>query len=314
MADRTLLDNGRITAVVTSRGAELCSLEDAEHRETLWQAGPQWPRHAPVLFPVIGRMVDDTLIHHGMRYPMPQHGFARDEEFTRVAVTPTSAHFRLTDSIRTAHHFPFEFVLDIGYDLAGDDLAVTYRLGNPSRDTALPASIGVHPAFRWPLRPGATKEDYHIRFSANEVAPIRRVENVLLRVDAQPTPVEEATLPLRHELFDDGAVILDRLSSTSLRYESGDGVGVTVGWHGFEQLAIWSPPEDTDLICIEPWFGLPSPAGFAADYSEKPAQLVLPPGRERQFGMRISLTRSGSGAPATHQNAPFTTAAHDGKR
>ena len=44
-----------IAATISAHGAELCSLKNAAGLELLWQAGPQWPRHAPLLFPIVGR-------------------------------------------------------------------------------------------------------------------------------------------------------------------------------------------------------------------------------------------------------------------
>ena len=54
MMDRHVLSNGYLSAAVKGDGAELCSLCDATETELLWQAGPAWPRHAPVLFPIVG--------------------------------------------------------------------------------------------------------------------------------------------------------------------------------------------------------------------------------------------------------------------
>ncbi|WP_368680680.1 aldose 1-epimerase family protein (plasmid) [Rhodococcus opacus] len=303
MTDRTLLRNGHISVAVNHLGAELCSLQTSAGRELLWQAGPAWPRHAPILFPVIGRLVDDTLVHNGVRYPMPQHGFARDHDFARIAATPTSAHFRLTDTPHTDRHFPFPFVLDVHYQLDDTALDIVYRLGNPSRHDVLPASIGVHPAFAWPLRDDAAKDSYRLEFGEPEPTPVRRVDQVLLRAEAQPTPVDGSTLHLTPDLFADGAIIFDRLSSTSLHYRSDHGDGVTLSWTGFEQLAIWSPPDGTDLICLEPWFGLPDPLDFAGEYRDKPAHVHLAPGEEREFRLRIAAT-SPTGQRRTTQSAP----------
>ncbi|MCW2622271.1 MAG: aldose epimerase, partial [Frankiales bacterium] len=44
----------------------------------MWQAGPAWPRHAPVLFPVVGRLPGDVLRVAGVDPRMTQHGVARD--------------------------------------------------------------------------------------------------------------------------------------------------------------------------------------------------------------------------------------------
>jgi galactose mutarotase-like enzyme len=54
-----------MTAIVAADGAELQSLRNADGHELLWQAGPQWPRHAPLLFPIVGRLKNDELRHQG---------------------------------------------------------------------------------------------------------------------------------------------------------------------------------------------------------------------------------------------------------
>jgi galactose mutarotase-like enzyme len=66
--DRHTLRCDRIAATITADGAELCSLQNAEGRELLWQAGSQWPRHAPLLFPIVGRLKNDELRHRGTSY------------------------------------------------------------------------------------------------------------------------------------------------------------------------------------------------------------------------------------------------------
>lgn len=287
MTNRTLLRSGHVAAAVAPRGAELCSLRNASGQELMWQAGPSWPRHAPLLFPVIGRMVEDTLLHNGVGHPMPQHGFARDLDFSRISVTETSAHFRLIDTAESRTHFPFAFALDVFYELSDDALSIGYKVGNPDPEVILPASLGVHPAFRWPL--GAHNKSRHrLEFNAVEDRPIRQVDDVLLQDARCPSPIAESSLVLDPALFADGALILDRLSSTSVRYETTEGAGISLSWSGFEHLAIWSPPDGTDLLCIEPWAGLPSPVDFVGEYRDKPAQFHVPPWEHKDFTLQIS--------------------------
>ena len=59
--ERHEIGSGALRAVISVQGAELQSLRDASGEEWLWQAGPAWPRHAPVLFPIVGRLPGDTL-------------------------------------------------------------------------------------------------------------------------------------------------------------------------------------------------------------------------------------------------------------
>ena len=52
--------------------ARVVFARNAEGTELLWQAGLQWPSHALLLFPIVGRLEDDTLRHDGKIYPMTQ--------------------------------------------------------------------------------------------------------------------------------------------------------------------------------------------------------------------------------------------------
>ena len=61
-------------------------------------------------------------------------------------------------------------------------------------DEVLPASIGAHPAFNWPLLPGLAKEAYGLTFSDDEPAPIRRLEGGLVLPTPQPTPISGKTV------------------------------------------------------------------------------------------------------------------------
>ena len=109
---RIHLQTDQLRAVLDSHGAELVSLQNREGKELLWTGGPEWPRHAPLLFPIIGRMTDDVLLHKGREYPIKQHGFARDNEFTVLTSSPHTARLRLENSPATEARFPFAFSLD----------------------------------------------------------------------------------------------------------------------------------------------------------------------------------------------------------
>src|SRR5260370_1988633 len=133
--------NDTMTATVGGEGAELCSLKNAEGLELLWQAGEAWPRHAPLLFPIVGRLKNDELRHGGKIYPMTQHGFARDRRFDWVQREPASCKLQLTDNAATRARYPFAFRLSVTYTLDGVDLEIALEIAN-TRDEMLPASIG----------------------------------------------------------------------------------------------------------------------------------------------------------------------------
>ena len=285
-SDRQQIGDEGLTAIVAAHGAELHSIrrrtEDAggtaPWRELLWQAGPSWPRHAPVLFPIVGRLAQDTLLHDGHRTRMTQHGFARDRAFRFLGRDARRCRLLLEDDARSRESYPFAFRLEIGYRIEAATLTVSYALSNPGR-TVLPASLGAHPAFNWPLDPRLPAEAHEIVFEAAEPAPIRRVRDGLLRPERLPSPIRGDRLALDPALFEDDAVILEAPASRSLRYGVPGAAGLRIGWSGFRQLGIWSKP-GAAFLCIEPWCGLASPEDFAGEFASKPHLLLIPPGDE----------------------------------
>jgi galactose mutarotase-like enzyme len=287
-SDSHTLHGDGITATVKADGAELCSLKNAEGRELLWQAGPEWPRHSPLLFPIVGRLKNDELRHQGKTYPMTQHGFARDQRFEWMQPGPDSCTLVLTDSAETRARYPFAFRLEVSFTVAKSDLDVAFEVTNTG-DEMLPASIGAHPAFNWPLLPGLAKEAYEITFSNDEPAPIRRLKGGLMRAMPEPNPVSGKKLALSERLFDDDAVIFDRLASTSARYAADRGPSIEVSWDGFQELGIWSKLGGAPFLCIEPWRGFASPAAFDGEFIHKPGLMHIAPAEKRVLKYRIGV-------------------------
>ena len=287
-SDCITLHNDTMTATITAVGAELCSLKNAAGLELLWQAGPQWPRHAPILFPIVGRLRNDELRHRGRLYPMTQHGFARDRRFGWRQREPHSCRLELADDAATRARYPFAFRLAVAYALEDADLVVTFEITNTG-DELLPASIGAHPAFNWPLLPGLAKEDYTLVFSREEPAPIRRLKDGLLRAAPEPTPVRADTLALSERLFDDDAIILDRPQSRSVRFVADRGPSIEVSWEGFCQLGMWSKPAGAPFLCIEPWHGFASPSDFDGEFTDKPGLMHIAPGESRTLKYRVRI-------------------------
>ncbi|ACK50707.1 Aldose 1-epimerase [Methylocella silvestris BL2] len=279
------ITDGRLRAVIKAAGAELTSLTDAERTEYIWQAGPAWPRHAPVLFPIVGRLNDDLLNHGGKSYRMTQHGFARDRAFSWIERGADSCSLQLVDDEETRAKYPFPFRLELSYRLAAGVLHVGFAVVNTGAET-LPASFGAHPAFNWPLRPDIAQEDYALIFSQEEPAPIRRLAGGLMTPDEFATPIEGKRLALRENLFEADAIILDRVASRSVRFAAPQGPGVEVEWDGFRELGIWMKP-GARFLCVEPWLGAASPIGFEGPFETKPGLALIAPGETRSAEMRI---------------------------
>jgi galactose mutarotase-like enzyme len=272
--DRHTMSGGGLTVSVLAEGAELCSVRDAGGHEYIWQALPAWPRHAPVLFPIVGRLKGDALHHEGKTYRLTQHGFARDR-------------LTLVDDDATRALYPFAFRFDVDYAVGADGLAITYTIHNPGTGI-LPASMGAHPALVWPLRPGIAKEAHTLTFEHDETAPLYGVKEGLLTARDRPSPVRDRALHLSPELFANDALIFDGPASRWVRFAAPGAPTVLFSWDGFTQLGVWMRLGG-DFLCIEPWLGMASPADFDGEFMDKPHLAKIAPGASLSASHRISI-------------------------
>jgi len=291
MTETHVISSGRLQATVRAQGGELVALA-GEKGPVLWHGGPEWPRHAPVLFPVVGRLTDDTLIHQGRSYRLTQHGFARDSLFAWVERAADHAVLELRESPETLAIYPFRFVLQMIYAVAGNTLSVTTRVINPA-ETPLICGVGAHPAFLWPLAEGTPKEAHRLSFPEPEPGPGRSVEGGLIGGPI-PLPFTGTELPLTEALFANDAIVIPDVANRSLRFaaldtEERERRALTVSWEGFWDLGIWSKPTGAPFLCIEPWAGMASPIGWQGEIAHKPGILTLAPGESRDFIWRVTL-------------------------
>ncbi len=288
MDRHTIAANG-LRATILAQGAELCSLQDEAGHELMWQAGPAWQRHAPVLFPIVGRLKGDRFMHAGRDYTMTQHGFARDMRFEWVHWDDTSCRLELRDDEATRAQYPFAFQFILSFSIIDGVLTVAYCAQNTG-DQTLPVSMGAHPAFAWPLLPGFAKTDHMLTFEADEPAPMPRVMEGLLTPSIYPSVIHDRVLPLDEALFAEDALILPAPQSHWVRYTAPGAPGLEMHWKGFPSFGIWKRPvPGADFLCLEPWHGMSSPADWEGTLATKPGMALLEPGGQldAEYSLRI---------------------------
>ena len=269
-------------ATFAAHGAELTSLRTpANGLEYLWPADPAvWARHAPVLFPLVGRLPGDAYQHEGHGYKLPQHGFARDQEFTVLRHGPTELAFRLEHDETTRAVFPFAFELTIIYTLHDSELTVRWDVHNPSPDQPLLFSIGAHPAIRCPLLPGEAFEDYYFAFDHPVTLERHLLQGGLLTGKTAPVPTNGLELPLTYALFADDALVFKHYDFTTLTLRSRKSRHfVRFRFDGFPYLGLWTKGPGAGFVCVEPWHGVASPTGVPGELREKEGILTLEPGQ-----------------------------------
>ena len=290
MSAPIVITSGDLTARIAPLGAELLSLTDRAGREYMTDADPAfWSGHAPLLFPIVGRLNGDGLRVDGQSYPMRQHGFARRLAWDVVGASEAAATFHLTDTPETRAQYPFAFDLSVLYTLEGNRLSTAVRVSNPGEPGTepLPFSFGFHPAFAWPLPEGGEKAGHSIMFDQPEPQDIRRLDGDGLIAGHEATPVADRTLILDQALFAADALIWDQLNSRRLAYRSANGPWLEVAFD-LPQLGIWQKP-GAKFICIEPWQGTADPTGFAGEFADKPGIIHLAPGEEKRLTMDVTV-------------------------
>ena len=141
------IENGYLSAQVSDVGAELQSLKICSTgEEYIWQGKAEiWSGRSPLLFPVVGRLKDDQYRLGGKTYSMQKHGFARMSVFETVQKRPD----RLTMTLISGEHkadYPFDFQLELTYELVGKELRITHRVTNEGTGDMF-FSLGAHPGF-----------------------------------------------------------------------------------------------------------------------------------------------------------------------
>lgn len=278
-----------LTAEINPFGAELWALRDSEGRDLLWDGDPAvWSGRAPLLFPIICRLPEDRFVHAGRTHELAKHGFARRRAFEIVSQTAGAARFRLAADAWTREAYPFDFVLEAAFELAGPRLTMTVEARNEGREP-MPMAFGFHPAFRWPLPDAGAREAQAITFAEVETGPLRRLgAEGLLDPEPRPNPVDGRRLALSDGLFVEDALIFERPQSRALRFGADGGRGLSIAWEGLPHLGVWTKP-GAPYLCIEPWSALPAEARAPGPLAKASDLAVLAPGERRRFSMSVHL-------------------------
>ncbi len=285
MAEQIKISNGIITAVISTKGAELKSIIK-DGCEILWGGNPDvWAGQAPVLFPICGGLKDDKFIFNGAEYNLLKHGFARISEFAVEKVESDSVTFLLCSNEDTKKQFPFDFELRITYTLVDNKLDVVYSVKNTGSGDMY-FSIGSHEAYACP----GGIEEYSLVFDREEEFRCNELDGNLLAYSTYSVG-EGTELPLKYDFFSiDALVFLDIKSRGVKLVHRPTGKSIGVDFEGFDYLLIWTMPNAyANYVCIEPWCGIPDFADSDFDITKKPGIIRLEAKDEKILTHRIVL-------------------------
>lgn len=287
MEEKLTITSGDFTASLLSFGAELsCVFHNQSKHEFIWQADKEiWGRHAPVLFPFVGRLNNFEYLFNGKIYKIEQHGFARDMQFSVHSKGDDFVIFELTKNDNTYQRYPFNFNFKVHYKLSKNMLMMEFIVANMS-NSSMPVSFGGHPAFNI-----SNPDDAIIEFENDADPDSLRLLSNFVSLKTRKVTNGKGEIFITPNTFDNDALIFKNLNSKWVMLKSkSSSKKIKVNIEGWKYLGIWAKP-GSNFICIEPWQGIADFINFRNDVSVKEGILNLKPYEifKKSFSMEFGV-------------------------
>ncbi|GAA2966439.1 aldose 1-epimerase family protein [Lentilactobacillus parakefiri] len=289
------ITNERFTAEIDEHGAQLTHLyNNQDHFDYIWN-NALWEKHAPILFPAIGRSNDDAYLIHGQKYEMPQHGFAGDQDFEVIDIKDDQVQLLLRSNKATMTDYPFKFELVVTFALRDVGLTVSFKVANKS-SSDLSYSLGFHPAFNVPINGEGSFNDYRL-----DLAPATESLDTY-EIVKKPNPYrsgkvvklvnyQNGIVELDHNMFENGLIIIKNTGIKTVKLYSDDTKhAVAVNVSDFDHVTLWTKEgADAPFLCIEPFNGLPDVYGDLVELGDKEGNQHLGVGDSKTYQCAINF-------------------------
>jgi galactose mutarotase-like enzyme len=268
--------NDRLSASISPLGAELQSLKlNHNQHELIWQRDPEvWSGSAPILFPIVGRLIEGQYILDGKTYAMPIHGIVRAEPWTVTDHAEDYVTLEISDSETSRQSYPFRWKVVVRFELIGLELVVRYWITNLDTRTMY-FSFGSHPAFN--LDFGSDQiSDYVLRIENDGPALQRhKIVGGKLSKERYDLPWQGSDLPLSDTLLDGGALVFVGLDSQKVvLLSTQDPRQILFDTGGAPDLGVWRM-RGAPYVCLEPWYGYDDPEDHDQQFVTKPGIQTL---------------------------------------
>lgn len=287
MAEIIRIANDAIAVEVSSLGAETQSLKTLDGRSWMWHGdAAHWGGRAPILFPIVGKAADNTVLVDGKPFEMQQHGIVRRQEFRLADVGETFCLHDIVSTEASKVAYPFDFRLTLRHAIEGRRLTVTAEVSNTG-SAPLPFGLGFHPAFAWPL-PGADGKEHTVVLDNAAEPPLVRIEGGLRKPGSLASPFKAGRLVLNHSYFEEDAMIFPEGAGDGLTYAADGGPSLHFSFENLPNLALWTKP-GAPFICVEPWHGTAPEIGASAEIADRPYSLKLAPAKSAKFAFSVEV-------------------------
>ncbi len=245
--DEVIMRSENLDVKINHYGAELKSIK-ANGNEYLWQADAKyWARTSPVLFPFVGKLKDDKYTINGEDFYLSQHGFLRDRVFALKEKGETYAIFEYTSTLADYELYPYDFTVNIKYELAANKLKTTYNVINNDQ-SIMYFQIGAHPAFNVD-----NVNDLQLEFTKQNIIK----HNFINGLQQSKEQFELSTIDLSYDLINENIPCFSDFEHKKMTLKNNDKDYLKFDFTSMEYLAIWSPEyKNAKFVCIEPWNGI----------------------------------------------------------
>ena len=282
-------------AAFMETGGEILSIVDFENenKEYIWVGDKKyWDGHGPNLFPIVGRVKEGKYVYNGKEYSIKSpHGFVWISKLNIYSYSDNSITFNLKSNTETKKSYPFDFDYYVKYTLIDKKVIVSYTVINTSDTEDLIFALGAHPGFNVPLNKDEKFEDYYLEFGEKCTPDEIICKEAFLTGETRPYELEDGKiLRLRHNLFDNDAILLqNHAKKVTIRSDKSER-GVSVTFPDFKYLGIWHTNKtDAPFVCIEPWNGVPSLLEAEENLETKYDMMKLSPNNKYEASFEIEV-------------------------
>lgn len=258
---RYTVEKKGVKITVDSLGAELVEVQ-VDGKEKLWQNETgAWAGHAPLLFPICGRR---TIVKGGKHYQTGLHSFARKTEFSLLEQGEDYLLFTLSSSDTTKAEYPFDFCLQVRYQIKDKGFTACYEVQNTGKED-LYFSCGSHESFAL----DSDVDGYEIEFEREENL-VNLLHDDMGRLTGETVDYgARKTLALPKDYLQEGrTLIFGDIQSKQVKLKKIKGETVAVFSYEYcNNLLLWRADGDSKYICIEPWGTLPETIGKPEEIS-----------------------------------------------
>ena len=285
------LSNQYLTVNLHPKGAEIISIVgNQDHINYMWKRDAcQWANSAPILFPIVGAIKNDTCRIDGKEYHMTQHGFARHNEFEIKNQSQTEVTFTLVSNDEIIKQYPFLFELNVTYKLVENTLTCFINVKNKDHQTIY-FQVGGHPAFACPFMENESSNDYYVEFAEYETRNQKVIDVAKRGMSHVQLPFfdHEKRFFVRQQLFNNDAIVIKDFKSENISIKSlNHQKSIVFHMQGFDHVGLWTAKQVGGLLAIEPWIGHADYVDFDGEFKEKESCVALD--TDKEFNVQFAV-------------------------